>query len=165
MAPAVPRIAVLPANGPWATGAAKAIEAGGGTASAPEEASGLIWTDAGPTTQETVLALKDALSRLPGLRWVQLPLAGVERYAHQGVFDHEHLWTSAKGLYAAPVAEHALALTLACLRHLKEFGCATTWSSQAGASLYHRPVTIFGGGGIAEELIRLLVPFGCEVTV
>lgn len=165
MAPAAPRIAVLPAGGPWASGAAKAIQAGGGIVSAPEEANGLIWTDAGPTTAATVAALKDALGRLPGLQWVQLPLAGVERYAHQGVFDHQHLWTCAKGLYAAPVAEHALALTLACLRHLKDFGCATSWMPQAGASLYRRPVTIFGGGGIAEELIRLLVPFGCQVTV
>jgi len=165
MAPAAPRIAVLPAGGPWAAGAAEAIEAGGGIVSAPEEAAGLIWTDAGPTTAATVVALKEALGRLPGLRWVQLPLAGVERYAHQGVFDHQHLWTCAKGLYAAPVAEHALALILACLRHLKEFGCATTWTAQAGASLYRRPVTIFGGGGIAEELIGLLVPFGCPVTV
>ncbi|CAM3693812.1 hypothetical protein ISCU110981_14175 [Isoptericola cucumis] len=29
-------------------------------------------------------------------------------------------WTSAKGSFARPVAEHALALTLATLRHLPE---------------------------------------------
>ena len=75
------------------------------------------------------------------------------------------VWTSAKGLYARPVAEHALMLALAGLRILPERIRAHSWGTPAGTSLYGAPVTILGGGGITEELLRLLAPFGVEATV
>ena len=81
------------------------------------------------------------------------------------MFDHIHIWTCAKGAYAKPVAEHALALTLAGLRHFKAYSRASRWTDQAGRSLIDGEVTIFGGGGIALELIALLAPFGCRITV
>ena len=52
-------------------------------------------------------------------RWVQLPFAGVERLAAAGLLDPGRAWTSAKGAYAEPVAEHALMLALAGLRLLR----------------------------------------------
>jgi phosphoglycerate dehydrogenase-like enzyme len=96
---------------------------------------------------------------------VQLPWAGVEPYAQAGTFDHEHLWTSGKGVYAKPVAEHALALALAGLRDLRRFAVARRWGEQAGISLVGGRATIFGAGGITAELLRLLRPFDCHVTV
>ena len=42
---------------------------------------------------------------------------------------------------------------------------ARSWGAQAGSSLFGRPVTIVGGGGIAGVLARLLAPFGIELTV
>ena len=101
----------------------------------------------------------------PGLRWVQLPFAGVENAVAAGVIDPGRTWTSAKGLYAQPVAEHALMLALAGLRVLPERIRAHSWGTPAGTSLYGAPVTILGGGGITEELLRLLAPFGVEATV
>ena len=47
-------------------------------------------------------------------------------------------WTCAKGVYAKPVAEHALALTLAGLRNLKTSAGLTRWTGQAGRSLVRR---------------------------
>ena len=142
-----------------------AIVAGGGEIVVLEQAEALVWTDDahGSGDQPGPQALQELLGANPQIRWVQLPWAGVEPYA--GVFDDEHLWTSGKGVYARPVAEHALALALAGLRELKRFATANEWEEQAGISLVHGKVTIFGGGGIATELIKLLQPFDCEITV
>ncbi|MDQ1392484.1 MAG: hypothetical protein QOF30_1461 [Acidimicrobiaceae bacterium] len=161
-----PRIAVLPPGDAALTKAAgAAVEAGGGVVVDPDEAEALVWTSAGMDPETTAAALRDVLGRHRGIRWVQLPWAGVELYAEAGLLDHDHLWTCAKGVYGKPVAEHALTLTLACFRHLKAFSRAEGWSGQAGQTLFGRRVTIFGGGGIAHELVRLLGPFGCQVTV
>ena len=63
-------------------------------------------------------ALRAALATASSARWVQLPFAGVEQVAAAGLLDPGRTWTSAKGAYAEPVAEHALALALAGLRLL-----------------------------------------------
>jgi phosphoglycerate dehydrogenase-like enzyme len=144
-----------------------AIVAGGGEIVEPGEAEVLVWTDAahGSGEQAGPGALRKLLDANPGISWIQLPWAGVEPYAKAGVFDAEHTWTCGKGVYARPVAEHALALSLAGLRELKRYATAGEWTEQSGISLVNGAVTIFGGGGIATELIKLLQPFDCEITV
>jgi phosphoglycerate dehydrogenase-like enzyme len=139
---------------------ADAVRAGGGVVVPASEAEALMWTATdGPGP------LRELLERNPQIRWVQLPWAGVEPYAKAGAFDHEHVWTSGKGVYAKPVAEHALALALAGLRDLRRYAVAQRWEEQAGISLVGGRVTIFGAGGITVELLRLLAPFDCQVTV
>jgi phosphoglycerate dehydrogenase-like enzyme len=96
---------------------------------------------------------------------VQLPWAGVEDYAAAGVFADGRVWTCAKGVYAEPVAEHALTLALAGLRHLPERVVATRWGRPLGRSLYDGRVTVLGGGGIARSLLGLLAPFRVDATV
>jgi phosphoglycerate dehydrogenase-like enzyme len=73
--------------------------------------------------------------------------------------------TCGKGVYAEPVAEHALALALAGMRHISGYSRATQWTGPAGRNLLGASVTIVGGGGITESLIRLLAPFNCDITV
>ncbi len=145
----------------------EAVHAGGGQLVEPADAEALVWTDAahGPGPQPGPAGLLKTLEDNPQIKWVQLPWAGVEPYAAAGVFDGDHLWTCGKGVYAKPVAEHALALALAGLRDLKRFATASEWGAQAGISLAGGRVTIFGGGGIATELIALLTPFRCDITV
>ena len=155
--PATPRVAVGPGAAPWA---AEAIRRGGGEAVAlDQDAVGLVWTDVGAMD-----ALCSALATRPEISWVQLPQAGVERAFQAGVVDRQRRWTSAKGAFAEPVAEHALALILAGLRQLKVRARARTWG-QPGESLFGRPVTVVGAGGIATVLLRLLEPFSTPVTV
>ena len=110
-------------------------------------------------------ALRSALATRPKISWVQLPQAGVERAFQTGVVDRQRQWTSAKGAFAEPVAEHALALILAGLRQLKVRARARTWGKPAGESLFGQPVTVVGAGGIAAVLLRLLEPFGTPVTI
>jgi phosphoglycerate dehydrogenase-like enzyme len=121
---------------------------------------GLVWTDAGAVEE-----LRDVLRAHPQISWVQLPMAGVELVADAGVLDHRRQWTSAKGAYAEPVAEHALALLLAGLRYLPERARAHSWGKPAGLSLFDQPLTVVGGGGIAIALLRLLEPFRARVTI
>jgi phosphoglycerate dehydrogenase-like enzyme len=152
------RIAVLPDG--VRTYLADAVEAGGGVLSGPGDAVALVWA-------ETAAAepLGRVLDDHAGLRWVQLPWAGVEPYVDVIRAHPDRTWTCGKGVYAEPVAEHALALALAGLRGLGRYARAMSWTGQRGHNLLGARVTIVGGGGIAESLLRLLVPFGCDVTV
>jgi phosphoglycerate dehydrogenase-like enzyme len=145
----------------------KAVTDAGADIVDPAEAEALVWTDDahGSGDQPGPEALRELLDAHPGIKWIQLPWAGVEPYAQAGVFDHDHIWTCGKGVYARPVAEHALALTLAGLREIKRYATASDWTEQAGISLVGGKVTIFGGGGIGSELVKLLQPFDCEITV
>jgi phosphoglycerate dehydrogenase-like enzyme len=151
------RIAVGPGPADWA---AEAIRDGGGeVVTLGDNPVGLVWTDGGAE------GLREVLAAHPGIGWVQLPQAGVEAVVQAGVIDRHRQWTSAKGAYAEPVAEHALALLLAGLRRLPQRARARSWGEEAGTSLFGQPVTIIGGGGIATVLLRLLGPFRTHVTV
>jgi phosphoglycerate dehydrogenase-like enzyme len=152
------RVAVAPREAAWAV---DAIRRGGGEPVRLDQGPfGLVWTDAGAVGE-----LRDVLRAHPGISWVQLPMAGVELMAEAGVLDRRRQWTSAKGAYAEPVAEHALALLLAGLRYLHERARARSWGKPAALSLFDQPLTIVGGGGIASALLRLLEPFRARVTI
>jgi phosphoglycerate dehydrogenase-like enzyme len=158
-------VAVGPVEADWVV---DAIRRGGGEpvglgqepAGLGQEPVGLIWTDAGAVGE-----LRDVLRAHPEISWVQLPTAGVEVMAEAGVLDRRRQWTSAKGAYAEPVAEHALALLLAGLRYLPERARAHSWGKPAALSLFDQPITIVGGGGIAIALLHLLQPFRARVTI
>lgn len=137
-----------------------AVAAGGGRIVDPADASGLVWTRADDPTD-----LHELLDEHPQITWVQLPWAGIEPYVDIVRQHPERTWTCGKGVYAEPVAEHALGLLLAGLRQLVGYARVQHWSDQAGTNLLGAKVAILGGGGIAESLLRLLGPFGCDVTV
>lgn len=149
-------IAVAPAGSPgWV---ADAVVAGGGQVVAPGEASAVVWTAA-----RDAQGLADLLTAHGHLGWVQVPFAGIENFLP--VLDDDLVWTCGKGVYAEPVAEHALALALAGMRHVGGYARETTWAGPVGRNLLHASVTIVGGGGITESLVRLLQPFRCRITV
>jgi phosphoglycerate dehydrogenase-like enzyme len=139
---------------------AEAVEAGGAEVVPPEQAEGLVWAETDDPD-----GLGELLDRHPRLRWVQLPWAGIESYVDVVRAHPDRTWSCGKGVYAEPVAEHALGLALAGRRNLDGYARARTWTPPAGRNLLHARVTIVGGGGIGESLLRLLGPFGCEVTV
>jgi phosphoglycerate dehydrogenase-like enzyme len=134
--------------------------AGGEVVTDPAEADAVVWTD-----PFDVAGLRAVLADATNARWVQLPWAGVEHYAADGIFDDGRLWTCGKGVYAEPVAELALSLLLAGFRDIPKWVRATKWSRQSGRSLFERRVAILGGGGITESLLALLAPFRVTTTV
>ena len=153
---AAPLVELLPDDVPEY--AAAIHEAGG--ALTDQRAEVLVWSRHGDPDLLTA-----AISERPSLRWVQLPSAGVENFARAGAFDERLLWTSAKGAYGRPVAEHALGLILAIARELPERARATSWAPQSGISIQGARTLIVGAGGIARDLCRLLRLFDSTVTV
>ncbi|HEY5662542.1 MAG TPA: D-isomer specific 2-hydroxyacid dehydrogenase family protein [Ilumatobacter sp.] len=151
-----PKIALAPEPGPdWL---ADAIIDGGGQIVPLAECEAIVWASSSDAD-----GLAAALAAAPGATWVQLPWAGIENLV--SVLDDERVWTCGKGVYADPVAELALSLGLAGLRGLGTYARATSWSATRGHSLIGGRVTILGGGGIAESLVRLLQSFDCHITV
>lgn len=138
----------------------EAIAAGGGVTASPTDAEALVWT-----APDDPAGLAKTLAVRSNLGWVQLPWAGIEPYLDAIRSHPELIWTCAKGVYAEPVAEHALGLALACRRGLGFYAQQRTWTGQRGENLLGANVTLIGGGGIAESFLRLIGPFGCQVTV
>ena len=140
--------------------AAEAVVAGGGRVVALGDADALVWTAPGSWD-----GLPGTLAQAPRASWVQLPFAGVEAVAATGVLTADRTWTCAKGVYAEPVAEHALGLVLAGLRRLDVRARASSWGAQHAATLFDADVVVLGGGGITDSLVALLEPFRARVTV
>ncbi|MGJ9374158.1 NAD(P)-dependent oxidoreductase [Nesterenkonia sp. CF4.4] len=111
------------------------------------------------------LNLTEVLEANPQVKWVQLPSAGIELYSEILTRFPDLTWTSAKGSYAKPVGEHALALTLAALRGLKGRALASSWGTEGGISLNGLRCVVVGGGGVAAEIVRLYKAFDTHVTV
>jgi phosphoglycerate dehydrogenase-like enzyme len=154
-------IAVLPDADPAFSAAIGS--AGGTVASLSPATRGIVWTAASGAG-----TLGDLLEEHPDVSWVQLPWAGVDAFADlfARFRDDGRVWTSAKGAYAQPVAEHALMLALSLARLLPRRVTARTWEAdEAGRTLYGAEIVIIGAGGIAVELLRLLEPFGVRATV
>jgi phosphoglycerate dehydrogenase-like enzyme len=172
IAPGAHTAAARPENGPVAVlpepeeRFVRAIEEAGGTvAPLSDDTRGLVWLSYSRADEVAGL-----LERHPGIGWVQLPWAGVDAFADVlAPFAERELpvFTSAKGAYAQPVAEHALALTLAVLRKLHTRARERSWpdAPKEGTSLYGLNVLVLGAGGIAIELIRLLSVFDTRITV
>lgn len=121
------------------------------------DAEALFWYHPGPA------GLEEVLRAATNLRWVQLPAAGIEAYRDH--VDDRLVWTAAKGTYAEPVAEHALALALSGLRDVVRSCRRSDWGTPDGRNLFDATVVIIGGGGIAQALVNLLEPFRARVTL
>jgi phosphoglycerate dehydrogenase-like enzyme len=131
-----------------------AVRAAGGIPAPLDRADAVIWLDWRPET----------LPQLPGrVRWVQLPGAGVERWLGRIHASPGTMFTSARGVYAQPVAEHALALLLAGVRRLGEAARAASWERRHGGTLEGATVAVIGAGGIGSTVIRLLQPLCVDV--
>lgn len=153
------KIAVAPESRPamYAAMRTAAIEAGAEIVPVAE-ASALMWAD-----PAAAAAFPAVVASAPALAWVQLPYAGIENFVDQ--LDERIIWTCGKGVYAEPVAEHVIALTLAGFRHLHTAIPAKSWPEQEGRNLLGANVVVVGAGGITESLVRLLEPWRTHIGV
>lgn len=127
------------------------------------DAHGVIWTSSSATTFPRQLPEQ--------VRWVQLPMAGVDGWLQTGLLDRglhdERIWTTAAGAYAESVAEHALMLLIAGVRQLPACLAASTWQRTdlmpTVHSLRNSTVAIVGCGAIGCALIPSLHSLGAEV--
>ena len=134
------------------------VSAGGEVAALSDQVSALIWTDYSAPEKLAVV-----LEQNPQIEWVQLPFAGVDAFAD--VLSAPVKFTSAKGSYKEPVAEHALALSLALGRKIPIRVKATSWGKREAVSFYDSNILIVGAGGITQELIGMLKPFRASISV
>ena len=152
-------VAVEPATRPAMHEAfVAAVREAGATVGPIAEADALIWAD-----PQQASAFPELIRTASRVRWIQLPYAGIEPFADY--LDARFVWTCGKGVYAPPVAEHALTLALAGLRGLAAYSRADRWLDPLGRNLIGARVLILGGGGICASLIDLLEPFECDITV
>ncbi|CAD6889982.1 unnamed protein product [Tilletia controversa] len=121
---------------------------------------GVVWLSHSPAGLSEALGAEGSK-----IRWVQLPSAGIEKHAAVILAHPDIIWTTAKGAFAEPVAEHGLALTLALMRYIPARVIATSWGPSAGISLFRSNVVILGAGGIALAYLSLLSPFRCTTQL
>lgn len=139
------------------------LDGGGELAPLNQDTRGLVWL-----SYKNTDLLAEVLEKNPQITWVQLPWAGVDAFAPilSDSARENLVFTSAKGAYAQPVAEHAFAMILGLLRLFPRRARAMSWDGEPkGISLFGKNVTIVGAGGIAHELIRELEPFHTNITV
>jgi phosphoglycerate dehydrogenase-like enzyme len=135
-------------------------QAGGTVTDFDSNSKALVWTDySRPDLLEALLDGNHSLT------WVQLPFAGVDAFSRIIIKHPGVVFTSAKRSYSEPVAEHALMLCMALGRILPERIRATSWGRKHAESLFDEDLLVVGGGGIAQKLVEILVPFRTRVTV
>ena len=100
------------------------------------------------------------------LRWIQSISAGVDQYPIEELAGRDVVLTSASGLHAIPVAEHAFALLLALTRGV---GVSTrdtlskVWKPRMAEEISGRTMTVLGLGAIGEEIARRARMWGMTV--
>ncbi|MFJ4466978.1 2-hydroxyacid dehydrogenase [Streptomyces sp. NPDC089424] len=121
-----------------------------------------------PPLVQDIATIGSPLPRMTRLKAVQALSSGTDelRAELQRLPGHVTL-CNARGVHARSTAELALALILASLRGLPEFGRAQDlglWKPQVFQSLYERSVLLVGYGAVGSALEDLLGPFDCTVT-
>lgn len=132
--------------------------------------------DAMVTWMNTPENLKDAVSRLTKLRWIQSLAAGPNDVLSAGFDKSKVTVTSGSGLHNLPVAEHALGLLLAAARRfheMRDYQVEKKWAghlrgdptipSYMFSTLRNANILIWGYGNIAKALTPYLTGLGAKV--
>ena len=109
------------------------------------------------------------LSRVPHLRWLQVPSAGVDHMAADPPWQKGLLVTNARGVYAVPIGEYVTGMVL------RVHQPAATWSADQAAHRWPpgdprlvtlirgRTAVIAGYGSIGREVARQLSALGMRI--
>ena len=108
----------------------------------------------------------DAVASCGRLRWIQSSAAGLDHCLVPSIIESDIIVTSASGVLADQVAEHALGLAIACTRRLPLF-----IAQQKNKEFVRRPtgdltgatVGIVGLGGVGRRLVEVLEPFRVRI--
>lgn len=103
----------------------------------------------------------------PSLRWVASVSAGSDQFPLARLQDAGVTVTSARGVNAVPVAEHAMALLLGCTRRIAQATRAAVeheWIQRPSRlELFGSTVVVLGLGAIGEEVAKRAAAFGMHV--
>lgn len=121
---------------------------------------------------QAVIGLCDAatLAAAPSLRWIQALSVGVENcVAVPGLLERSIVLTNMQRTSAPPIAEHAIALTLALARGLPQYARyqqAGQWQQEQRLAMREmggRTMLVVGLGGIGTEVARRAHGLGMRV--
>jgi phosphoglycerate dehydrogenase-like enzyme len=118
--------------------------------------------------------LPSDLARTPRVRWQQVTSAGIDYVLATGPapWTRGVLLTNARGVYAVPIAQFALAYILRIAERMAAREAAQAerrWvpveqqAAYTGAALREQTLLIVGYGGIGREVARLAKPFGLRI--
>ena len=132
----------------------------------PADEDGVVRAlDAGAHVLATYI-WKDAFLR-PSLRWIAGMGAGIEQYPLAAFSERRIALTTAAGVHAACVAEHAFALMLSltrrvgeAVRHMERH----RWQALPGEELAGKKLAIVGLGRIGEEVARRAQGWGLQLA-
>lgn len=102
----------------------------------------------------------------PSLKWIAGTGAGTEQYPKDLLAEQSVVLTTAHGVHASCVAEHAFALLLGTVRHI---GAAVRdmvqheWTPRVGEELAGKNMLVVGLGLIGEEVARRASAWDMEV--
>lgn len=100
------------------------------------------------------------------LRWIQSSAAGLDHCLTPSVVASDVIVTSASGVLADQVAEHALALIGALCRNLPTFfraQQAREFIRRPTRDLHRSTVGIVGFGGVGRRIAEVLAPYGVRI--
>ncbi len=100
------------------------------------------------------------------LQWVQSISAGVDQFPVDQFRTRAVVLTSASGVHAVPVAEHALALLLSLTRGIGiavRDAATATWRPRMGAELAGRTAGVLGLGTLGTAVTRRLAALEMQV--
>ncbi|WP_241654884.1 D-2-hydroxyacid dehydrogenase [Sporolactobacillus shoreae] len=107
------------------------------------------------------------IQAMPELKWLQLPSAGANQFAHHPLLKEQVIVTNASGAFGASGAEHILALILSFARQLPLYVRQTekhVWREESDVrQLDESTVGIIGLGDIGSEAAIRLKAFGSTV--
>jgi phosphoglycerate dehydrogenase-like enzyme len=103
------------------------------------------------------------------LRWIQTPMAGLERYFFPALVEHPVVVTNMRGIFHDMIPDHVLAYVLAFARGLHTAirrQLARTWAPD-DLSVVHLPdstLGIVGLGGIGHGVAQRAAPHGMRIV-
>lgn len=110
-----------------------------------------------------------ALSLCDKLRWLQLPMAGVDYYFnHRDAFPRNVTLTCLSGAFGRSISEFALTMCLMLYKHMglyRDNQSAHLWQDMGRQdSPVGKHVLILGAGNIGCDTARLFKGFDCKIT-
>ncbi len=108
----------------------------------------------------------EAVVRGGRLKWIQSSAAGLDHCLVPAVVDSEIIVTSASGVLADQVAEHAMALVCGLTRSLPVFfraQQAKEFVRRPTRDLHHSTVGIAGFGGVGRRIAEVVSPFKTRI--
>ena len=116
----------------------------------------------------TFMLLPKVISRAPKLKWIQVAIAGVEKFLGTELVESPVILTNARGIHAIPLGEYVIGLMLMFAKHAPlsfQLKQEKKWRQYppTPTMLRGKTVGIVGLGNIGREVARLAKAFDMRV--